>query len=354
MAKYKKRADGRYYTVVRTGKFDKDGKPIRVNLYAASSKELEQKVTETKYKLNHGVFAFSSDTTFIEYAEEWLATAKEHRGINTKNMYAGLIKNHTELLAHKKLKIITKMDIQRQINAAAEHPRTCQQMRVMFSQIFEAAIDDDILLKNPVRNIDMPRMIVKEKRAFTQAEKRAIKEADYSAQERAFIMLLYCLGLRKGEALALTWSDVNFKSNELTICKAIVYNGERPTVSAPKTNASIRVLVMHPLLREALQAYKKESKGLLLFSGEQYLTKSAGINLFRACKRRIEEALGHKTEITAHYFRHNMASELYYLVSLKEAIRILGHSDEKMIMRVYAHLDETKEKTEEKLLRMTL
>lgn len=355
MPKYKKRADGRYHTAVRTGRFNEEGKPISIDVYATTIKELEEKIVNVKYQINHGIFSFDSDSLFVDYAQQWLKTAKQNRGINTKAMYAGLIKNHIDLIANKRLKAISKMDIQRQINAVADHPRTCQQLKVMLSQIFESAIDDEILVRNPVRNVELPRMMVKEKRAFTNAEKKAIKEANYTAQERAFIMLLYCLGLRKAEALALTWSDINFKTNELTICKSIVYNIEKPTVSLPKSNHSVRVLTMHPLLQQALKDYKQECTGMMLFQrDDKYLSKTDGVKLFKACKLKIEEALGHKTEITAHYFRHNMASELYYLVSIKEAVRILGHADEKMIMHVYAHLDEEKENTKEKLLKMSL
>ena len=42
MAKYKKRADGRYYTLVSTKKLDEKGKPIRIPVYAKSSRELEE------------------------------------------------------------------------------------------------------------------------------------------------------------------------------------------------------------------------------------------------------------------------------------------------------------------------
>lgn len=49
--KYKPRSDGRYYTHVSTGKYDENGRPIRISLYAKSSKELEEKVAEARYLL---------------------------------------------------------------------------------------------------------------------------------------------------------------------------------------------------------------------------------------------------------------------------------------------------------------
>lgn len=55
-------------------------------------------------------------------------------------------------------------------------------------------------------------------------------------------------------------------------------------------------------------------------------------------------------DLTAHIFRHNYATMLYYSgISLKKAAALMGHSDTKMIMEVYSHLDEQKEQTETKL-----
>lgn len=56
------------------------------------------------------------------------------------------------------------------------------------------------------------------------------------------------------------------------------------------------------------------------------------------------------TGLTAHIFRHNYCTMLYYSgISQKKAVDLMGHSDLKMIMEVYAHLDEQKEAVQEKL-----
>ena len=56
------------------------------------------------------------------------------------------------------------------------------------------------------------------------------------------------------------------------------------------------------------------------------------------------------SDLTAHIFRHNYCTMLYYSgISQKKAVELMGHSDIKMIMEVYAHLDEKKEAVQEKL-----
>ena len=54
--------------------------------------------------------------------------------------------------------------------------------------------------------------------------------------------------------------------------------------------------------------------------------------------------------LTAHIFRHNYCTMLYYSgITPKKAVDLMGHSDVKMIMEVYAHLDEEKEAVQSKL-----
>ncbi len=55
-------------------------------------------------------------------------------------------------------------------------------------------------------------------------------------------------------------------------------------------------------------------------------------------------------DLTAHIFRHNYCTMLYYSgISQKKAVELMGHSDIKMIMEVYAHLDDQKEAVQDKL-----
>lgn len=54
--------------------------------------------------------------------------------------------------------------------------------------------------------------------------------------------------------------------------------------------------------------------------------------------------------LTAHYFRHNYCTLLYYSgLSVGKAVELMGHVDYKMIMQIYKHLDDQKEHTNEKI-----
>lgn len=352
MAQYKKRRDGRYYARIRTGEYDKSGKPIVINLYGRTEKELTQKVNAARYERDHGLQCISPGMTFSEYAEAWLKTHKASKSIKTQEMYSCVIRNHLDLIGYKQIKDIKQTDIQRQINECMDHPRTAQQLKITIKQILDAAVLDGIVLRNVCIGIELPRMVKKERRALTKAEKDAIHNADFTDEERAFIYVLYCTGMRPAEAYALTWSDIDFKKKEIKVSKSLTFRGESPVVNFPKTNAGIRTIQTPAIAINALKVLRHTNKHLIVFSGKSghYMTRSPYLTLFDHCKKKIEDALGHSTDITAYYFRHNYATMLYYSkVSMKEAIRLMGHSDHAMIMKIYSHLDQERENTREKL-----
>ena len=64
-------------------------------------------------------------------------------------------------------------------------------------------------------------------------------------------------GMRRGEILALKWSDLNFATGELRIERQVYIIKAEVIISAPKTKASIRTVILPPSLLKALGAYKK-------------------------------------------------------------------------------------------------
>lgn len=359
MAKYKQRKDGRYSTQVRTGKYDKTGHPIKVTLYAKSSAALEKLVAETRYEIDKSIYVKSSNMRFGDYAQEWVQVAKANRGIKTREMYEGIVKNHIDILYCIPLKSVTKSDIQKQINAVSDHPRTCQQMRITINQILQSAVDDNLILSNPCKNIELPRRVKHERRAFTKAESTAIKEAEYPDKEcMVYVLTLFYTGMRPAEAFALTIRDIDTVNNTITINKSLTFSRDGvPHVVYPKTNDSIRTIQVKPELIELIKGYAKEHKALGLFTDAdgKYRKRWQYDTLWDHAYKAIVAALGHPTEITPYYFRHNWITAAYYSgLSLLAVEKMVGHSSHEMILAIYAHLDAEKEMIKNKIESMVL
>ena len=363
MGKYKKRKDGRYATTVMVG-YKADGRPDNVFLSAKTEKALKDKVIELKMKMKSGEMIKQSDTLLKDYADSWMDTYKSSAGINTRAMYKNAVEKHIKPeLGHLPLNKIVRSDIQKLINDNQEHPRTCEIIRMTLVQIFNSAIDDKLLQENVAKKVTLPKRHKPDKRALTDLEKEAIKKADFTQTEHALVMLLFYFGLRRGEVLALTKSDINLKKKLLTVNKTVVFDVNTPVIkTGAKSDAGNREIPIPDSAESFLRQFLKSVNTFYLFPGKntETLSKTQYVKMWERIVKKMNDAVTSEHEkligaqpisgLTAHIFRHNYCTMLYYSgISQKKAVELMGHSDLKMIMEVYAHLDEKKEAVQEKL-----
>lgn len=350
MAKYSKQKDGRYRTKLVTGLFTDEGKPIIKYLSAKTQRELDQKVEEAKQEISEAKMQFSSDTNFYRYADAWITTFKANKSNATISMYRNALENHIKTLHDMSLNEITRTDIQEVINACPS-ARLSKIVSLTLKQIFRSAQDDHIIKESPYLRIDTPEYHREERRALTKEEKAAISKCDFNSRQQAFIYTLLGTGIRPAEMYALTWNDIDFENGKVNINKALefVYGVE---VKPPKNKFSMRSVDAPQFVLTALSEWKVKCTTDIIFASAKgtYRDKNRYHSEWMEIKKKIVEQLGYDTKLSPYYFRHNFATELYYSgVSVKEAQRLLGHSTLDMIMKIYAHLDEEKENTKQKL-----
>lgn len=363
MGKFKKRKDGRYATTVMAG-YKPDGRPNNIFISAKTEKELRNKIAETKMKIKTGQAVKNSDMLLKNYADSWLTTYKSSASINTKAMYANAINCHIKPeIGQLPLKKIVRSDIQKIINDKQDHPRTCEIIKMTMVQILNSAIDDKLLFENAAKKVTLPKKQKTEKRTLTELEKEAIKKADFTNTERALVLLLFYFGLRRGEILALTKSDINLKRKILTVNKTVVFDANTPIVkTGAKSDAGNRAIPIPAGIADFLKQYLKSVNTFYIFPGKnkETLSKTQYVKMWKRIVKKMNDSVTSEKEkiigaepitgLTAHIFRHNYCTMLYYSgISQKKAVELMGHSDLKMIMDVYAHLDEKKEAVQEKL-----
>lgn len=363
MGRYKKRPDGRYATTIMAG-YKPDGKPNNIFISAKTEKELKNKIVEVKMQIKSGSIVKKSDILLKDYAESWMETYKAAAGINTKAMYNNILNHYIKPeLGGLPLKDIRRSDVQKLINDNQEHARTCEQIKMTLVQIINSAIDDKLLYENVAKKVVLPKRHKSERRPLTETEKIAIKEADFTMHERAFILLLFYFGLRRGEALALTKSDINVKKKIITINKTVIFDINKPIIKlGAKSDAGNREIPIPESVQAFLTDFLKSVDTFYLFPGKNHetLSKTQYTRMWNNIIKKMNAAITSEEErqigycpiegLTAHIFRHNYCTMLYYSgISQKKAVELMGHSDIKMIMEVYAHLDEQKESVQEKL-----
>lgn len=364
-AKYTKNSRGYFETKIWDGTFNEDGSKHRKLLRSSkSSADLERQVNELKNQVANGQYVAHTDVLFVEYANHWLLLKKSPRELNTRKMYRNIIDTHLSFLEAVRLCDIRNSHFQLAINNAIEKPRTCEQIYLTFKQIINQAVIDNHIgagMRDLIfADINLPKRQKSEKRPLTEIEKKALHVAEFDSKDKAFVYLIYSCGIRRGEALALSKFDFKFSKgkNTLSINKNLIFDGNNPIIKdIPKTENGIRTIPVPDFAAEYLKLYISSLSGTYLFPSRYsaLTTHSSYCKMWERIVREINHAAGGTdafpvvSDLTAHIFRHNYCTELCYRVpeiSIKKIAYLMGDT-EKMVLDVYNHIVEEKEKVDE-------
>lgn len=321
------------------------GKRIRKRVYADSKAGLRQ--AEHELIKEYAKRGNPSNMLYKDYEDLWWQANCSHLTPKTQSGYQDLLKK-MEPLHNRKMSQIIRTDLQQILSDCWDRPVLCNKLASMMSNIWRNAAQDGVVEKNIAEKLKRPKRAAPVRRALTEAEMSAIKVADFTPEERLLVDILLQFGLRPGEALALDLRSFNRQDRTLTINKALTHDGTRPVIKSTKTGVTRTLPVPDSFWP------KLPKKAMYLFQNEDGSLYSRGqvLNISNHIRLKINKAMGGSyyfrvTDMSLYTFRHNKASQLYYLpgVSLKKKAEYMGHS-EMMFIRTYSHLIDAKEDTE--------
>ena len=322
---------------------------------------------QAKDKLSMNVV--DKTVTLGEWFEKWLEVYKY--GIireTTKAKYKIVYyKQIADELGHRKLNEITHLQIKGLINdldKCGYKFETKNMVRILLVDMFNKAMIDDFVLRNPAHFIKIERDEKKEPKFLTLEEQKVF--FDYSKgtfYDNMFVVAVNS-GLRPGEIYALEESDLDFEKKIISVTKTLYYQkleGDTKKTfhfGPPKTDASIRKVPMTRACETALKKQIMQSRLIksrtskkideqfknLLFTTKfgtpinSQIENDAikviidGINLIRDDLEKLEYFGGHT-------FRHTFASNCYHNdFSWKAIQKLLGHAKLSHTTDLYVHL----------------
>lgn len=139
---------------------------------------------------------------------------------------------------------------------------------------------------------------------------------------KTFFIFAYYTGCRRGEIIALTWNDINFENNDISINKTLYEEIKRKTYITSTKNNLNRKIKMSKTLREELLKYKSEMMKYADFTEEWFVfgcTRFLPKTTIARYKHKYFQLSG-VHEITMHEFRHSHVSLLIneYIKNSKE------------------------------------
>jgi integrase len=370
MARAKKREDKRYEKKITVGR-NFDGSLNRISVYAATQKELESKVAEIKVQIEQGIYLSSDTALFGKIAENWIEHFKPTISEKMRLRYKGIIKGKLQPLAEMRVRDLRPMHLQVIINEMAKDgyaQKSMQMVKQTASQVLDLAMQNDLVYRNVFEKIKVPHVDAEERQPITEEQRELILNTwEGHRMGVPALIMLYC-GLRRGELLALLWTDIDFKAKTLSVSKAADMPTNATTVKKPKTKAGTRIVPIPDAIMPALLKARREAISMYvcpamrtgdIMSAQAYTEAwSSYMHYLNLCaggrdKVRTKNENGKVCFIpavqamepfTAHQLRHSYATMLYDAdVDVKTAQKLLGHADFSVTMKIYTHLSTEKE-----------
>lgn len=224
-------------------------------------------------------------------------------------------------------------------------------IKIALNMLLDYAVKLDIIQTNYLKFVKIPLRIERKKDNFyTKVELLeflAIVKDNYDIKYYLAFHLLAFTGLRHGELLTLTWSDIDFKARTLTVNKAINYVDKKYIISTTKTIGGNRTIYLDNATIDLLKQYRL-TRNILI---NNYLFENRTFGFLQTFKSRLYKKYPHLKKITVHGFRHTHASLLYASgVPVKDISNRLGHKDITTTLNIYTHLTEEKQKDTTELL----
>ncbi len=216
--------------------------------------------------------------------------------------------------------------------------------------VFKFAIKSGYIDKTPFENTTLPKNKEKVKKFENYLSKEEVQEFIETLDKYAnplwnmFFYLLIFTGLRRGEALALEYNDIDYTNKTLKINKTVSKTASKHTITPPKTPSSNRTIYLSDNVIERLKSYEKNHrKNNLLFpnSNGEIITLSQPT-------RQLNKILAKNSNlkhITPHGLRHTHTCLLFEAgASIVQVQQRLGHKDVKITLEIYNHVTKGKEK----------
>ena len=162
-------------------------------------------------------------------------------------------------------------------------------------------------------------------------------------EEGYYELFLLELGteMRRGEILALKWSDLNFATGELRIERQVYIIKAEVIISEPKTKASIRTVILPPSLLKTLVAYKETVDSEWMFPSPKDNGRPRNPSSVRKRLQLILERAGCK-KVRFHDLRHTFATmALENGMDIKTLSAMIGHVSAETTLNIYSHITDT-------------
>ena len=359
MPRNKKNADGRYRYRVCIGK-DAAGRKKFKSFYGSTERDARAAAQEYRTSLGKGLDPEQAGATLGTLYRNLIAV-KKAKGITSKSLarYEDNC-NAWGPLKDRPAAELKPADFQQALNTLADwHDGkpplshfTLTNLRSSAKAAYDLAIPE-VVLYNPLVKTTCPAGAPPRPRdPISEEQQQWIRSTPHAAQ-RAAMLMLYS-GLRRGEATALTWADIDLEDATIRVSKG--YNYAEKKTKSPKTAAGDRVVSIPKILVDYLRTQQDGCLYVLHNRHGQRLTEQAWKRLWQSYMQDLNVKYGYGGQqskfrpgglpmrietFTPHQLRHTFCTLMYFAgVDVLTARDQMGHKDISVTLGIYTALDK--------------
>ncbi|MGP1433507.1 MAG: tyrosine-type recombinase/integrase [Catonella sp.] len=357
------------------GRISNDG--IRKSFYGYTKAEIKNKAKSYLMKVENG-FSEPKKILLSDYIEYWLKTYKLNKiePPSYYRLYSVYEHQLKDTIGLKMMGDIKARDIQNFIDEMANpsngkiKPLAISGLKKIIQLLnpcFKTAIQEGILFLNPCDGVTLPKESciktpTKKQISLSDDEIEKFKEvalekykstAEYCSRDFLVLLLIVNLGLRVGEMLALSWSDIDFENHIVYINKTLqsdirnfeAKEGEKKLYSriknSTKTNAGMRVISLNDSVMSYLEELRAYDKRNNIVSDYVACTTAGTLNRARNLQRSLERLLKKANidkKVSLHTLRHTFGSYLLRKgVGIEVISKLMGHARITVTYNKYIH-----------------
>lgn len=350
----KKTKSGISYQITIEGGYDPlTGKRIRVYKNVSGSK---REATSVMHKMitemEQGKLTKKNHKTVSEWMDEWLCQYTPNIEETTKLGYKSKIKCHIKpSIGDILIGSLRTEHIQKMVNGMIERGLSPKSIRETFNNINSAmkkAVTLRLIPYNPCEAVELPKLKKYRTNVYSPEMMQTLLDKAKNTDMYLPIFLLVMIGLRRGELLALRWSDIDFKNNILKVRYNLVRSEDGYIIKPPKSEAGIRDIhlgedVMSVLKQARLQYMTDAFKYGTGFQNLEFVIRQEDGSPFHpdsmSQKWRRFLKKHNLPERRLHDLRHSNATALIQAgISPKVVQQRLGHADVQITLNTYTHV----------------
>jgi integrase len=368
------RANGRWEA--RLSYLDTDtGQRRRVSFYGPTARAVRAELKKARERLDVGAPVKDANVTVANWLRHWCATtlAASDRKESTKALYGNLSRRHLEpnpfggirldklrpshveslVLA---MRAVTKpakradTELSAAVQVRALSDSTIRQTYTVLRSALDGAVRDGLLARNPAAVVKRPGVERREAKHLNADDVASVLRHAAASRHYAALQLIAATGLRKGEALGLSWERVDLDAGTLRVAATLGRVGNQLLVTEPKTERARRTIPLSAPVVTMLRKHRAAQLSDRLRAANQWqdsglvFTTELGApvdprNLLRVVEMAAKSA--GVTGIGVHTLRHSAAvAWLESGVHIKAVADLLGHSSIAITGDVYGHTSD--------------